>query len=215
MSAFGRARPRTDAATFPLGARLGGAVVLDATPFKLAGDAFAFACPEGAQIIEAIGAIDLGAGARLHRLYLSDDAFVQIATTGAATGDLGVGEIALFVYADAIAPADQAAFRRWVEPGSPLGAATYAFAGHEYRRVWGDDPELGWAPPVALDEDVYKISPDAKDYDLTLYSMLYARDVDGGRGELLLVSAEDAGPNDYCISLALGVALTRADFEIT
>lgn len=199
-----------DAAAFPLGARLKGAVQIDPMPFRLAGDAFGFDCPEGTQIIEAIGVIDLGDGSKLHRLYLSDDAFVQIATTSGSVGD-----ITLFVYVDAINPANQAAFRAWVEPGSLLGAARYTVAEREYRRVWGEGPDVRWTPPVALDENVYKHAADTKDYDLTLYSMLYERDTGTDRNELLLVAAEDSGPNTYCISLALGVPLTQADLEIT
>ena len=215
MSWFERSKEKpADANAFPLGARLKGAVLIDATPFKLAGDAYAFACPEGPQIIEAIGVIDLGNGSKLHRLYLTDDAFVQIPTSGDG-GERSVGDIALFVYADSLNPANQDAFRRWVEPGSALGAPTYTFAEREYRRVWGEGAD-GWAPAVALDEDVYKSSATTKEYDLTLYSMLYEREVEGGgRNELLLVSAEDSGPNDYCISVAVGVPLTLADFEIT
>lgn len=210
------AKSANDANAFPLGARLKGAVVIDSMPFKLAKDAFGFDCPEGPQIIEAVGVIDLGDGTRLHRLYLTDDAFVQIPTTDVAGSSRSVGEIALFVYVDSINPANQTAFRNWLEPGSLLGAATYALANREYRRVWGEGPDVRWTPPVAFDEDVYKTSPSIKDYDLSLYSMLYEREVDGSdRNELLLVAAEDSGPNEYCISLALGVPLTLADFEIT
>jgi hypothetical protein len=210
MRWFDRNDKPKDAAAFPLGARLKGAVLIDPMPFRLAGEAFGFACPEGPQIIEAIGVVELGDGARLHRLYLSDDAFLQVATQDGQPGD-----VALFAYLDAIHPANQAAFRAWVEPGSLLGAATYTVANREYRRVWGEGPDVRWTPPVALDEDVYKIAADTKDYDLTLYSMLYERETGADRNELLLVAAEDSGPNEYCISLALGVPLTQAEFEIT
>ncbi|HEY0231014.1 MAG TPA: DUF2491 family protein, partial [Dokdonella sp.] len=201
---------------FPLGARLKGAVLIDPVSFKLAGEAFAFACPPGPQIIEAIGVIDLGGGSRLHRLYLTDDAFLQIPTTGPSDTDRNVGDVSLFVYVDTINPANQGAFRRWVEPGSLLGAATYTMGNREYRRVWGEGSDPGWAPPVPFDEDVYKSSASTKEYDLSLYSMLYERTVDlADRNELLLVAAEDSGPNEYCVSIALGVPLTLADFEIT
>lgn len=201
---------------FPLGARLKGAVTIDALPFRLAGQAFGFECPSGPQIIEAIGVIDLGEGSQLHRLYLTDDAFLQIASTGAPGSERDVGDVALFVYVDSVHPANQAAFRQWVQQGSLLGAATYTLAGREYRRVWGEGPEQRWAPPVVFDEDVYKSSAGAKEYDLTLYSMLYEREPEGAdRNELLLVAAEDSGPNQYVVSLALGVPLTTAEFEIT
>ena len=213
MSWFNRDKPSNTTSRFPLGARLGGAVVVDEMPFRLAGNAFAFECPSNPQIIEAIGEIDLGEGSRLHRLYLSDDAFLQIPTTGDVNG---VGDVSLFVYADSISPANQAAFRDWVAPGSLLGAATYAYAGREYRRVWGEGADVRWTPPVVFDENVYKRTADSSDYGLSLYSMLYEREIEGAdRSELLLVAAEDSGPNTFCISIALGVPLGAADFEIT
>lgn len=204
------------ATTFPLGARLKGAVVIDALPFKLVGDAWGFSVPEGAQIIEAIGVSDIGDGSRLYRLYLTDDAYLQIPTSDVGGSGGNVGEVSLFVYVDSINPANQAAFRNWLEPGSLLGASTYSVAGNEYRRVWGEGPDVGWTPPVAFDEDVFKTSAATKDYDLSLYSMLYEREVEGAdRNELLLVTAEDSGPNSFVISLAVGVPLTLADFDIT
>jgi hypothetical protein len=205
-----------DTAPFPLGARLGGAVSIDSMPFRLAGDAFGFECPQSPQIIEAIGAIDLGEGSRLHRLYLTDDAFVQIPTSGDADNNRSVGDVSLFVYVDSISPANQEAFRDWVAPGSLLGAATYTYAGREYRRVWGESADVRWTPPVAFDENVYKRTAESSDYGLSLYSMLYEREVEGAdRNELLLVAAEDSGPNTFSISVALGVPLGAADFEIT
>lgn len=196
---------------FPLGARLKGAVTIDALPFRLAGDAYGFACPPSPQIIEAIGVVDLGDGAMLHRLYLTDDAYLQIASTNGSVGDT-----TLFVYVDSTNPANQAAFRAWVESGSQLGASTFDVGGRTYQRVWGEGPDVRWTPPVAFDEKVYKHDASIMDYDLTLYSMLYERAVSQtGRNELLLVAAEDSGPDTYCISYALGVPLTPADFEIT
>lgn len=202
--------------TFPLGARLKGAVVIDAMPFELAGDAWGFSVPKGPQIIEAIGVSDIGDGARLYRLYLTDDAFLQVPTSDVDGSSGNVGDVSLFVYLDAINPANQAAFRNWLEPGSLLGASTYSVGGNEYRRVWGEGPDVRWTPPVAFDEDVFKTSSTTKDYDLSLYSMLYEREVEGAdRNELLLVTAEDSGPNSFVISLAVGVPLTLADFDIT
>ena len=206
----GKPEPTAAAAPFPLGARIKGAVTIDALAFKLAGDAYGFECPEGPQIIEAIGAIDLGDGAMLHRLYLTDDAFLQIATTNGVVGDT-----TLFVYVDAVTPPTQAAFRAWVEDGSLLGASTFTVGGHTYQRVWGEGPDMRWTPPVAFDEKVHKRDAATFDSTLTLYSMLYERGVGADRSELLLVAAEDSGPNTYCISHALGAPLTLADFEIT
>ncbi len=195
----------------PLGLRLGGAVALDTMAFKLARDAFLFVPPEGNVIIEAYGAVDLGGAAMLHRFYLSEDAFVQVNTTSGS-----VDEMKYFVFHETKHPATIAAFRAWVEPGALLGGATLDLDGRRYRRVWGESEDARWAPPVVLDEKVYRGRPAKLDYDLTHYCMLYQRDVDGsGRTESLLVSAEDYGPDEFCITFSVGVDVTTADLDIT
>ena len=46
--------------------------------------------------------------------------------------------------------------------------------------------------------------------------MLYQREVPGlDRYEYLLVSAEDYGPDEYCITFSIGVDVTQADLTIT
>ena len=93
-------------AKLPYGARLRGAVSFDELLGKLDAGVFNFDWPTSPQTIEAIGDIDLGAGNRLYRLYLTDDAFLQIASTNGSVGDT-----TLFVYVDSTNPANQAAFR--------------------------------------------------------------------------------------------------------
>ena len=195
----------------PLGLRLGGAIAIDPMPFRVAGEAFLFAPPEGHVIIEAYGAVDLGGGAFLHRFYLTEDAFLQVNTTAGA-----VDEMKYFVFHETRNPPTPAAFRAWVEPGSLLGAPTLDVDGRHYRRVWGETPDARWAPPVVLDEKVYRGRPARLDYDLTHYCMLYRRDVPGtDRGETLLVSAEDYGPEEFCVTWSVGVDVSTADLEIT
>lgn len=215
---FGNA-PTTDAGPvreiagveLPLGLRLGGAIALDATAFSIAGDAFLFVPPEGHQIIEAYGAVDLGAGAMLHRFYVTDDAFLQVNTTAGA-----VDELKYFVYHETRHPPTIAEFRAWVKPGAMLGGPIMETANRRYRRVWGESEDTRWVPPVVLDEKVYRGRPAALDYDLTHYCMLYQREVDGThRTESLLVSAEDYGPDEFSITYSVGVDVTTADLDIT
>ncbi len=69
---------------------------------------------------------------------------------------------------------------------------------------------------MPLEERVYKKDLTSYEYDLTLYTMLYSREVEGfDREEMLLVTGEDSGPNDYVVSQAVGIPLTTAEFEIT
>lgn len=195
----------------PLGLRLGGAIALDTTAFAFARDAFLFAPPQGHFIVEAYGAVDLGAGAMLHRFYLTEDSFLQVNTTAGA-----VDEMKYFVFHETKNPATIAAFRAWVAPGAMLGGPSMEVGGRRYRRVWGESADTRWVPPVVLDEKVYRGRPATLDYDLTHYCMLYQRDVDGsGRTESLLVSAEDYGPDEFCITYSIGVDVTTADLDIT
>ena len=174
--------------------------------YKLNGDKLGFDWPASPQIIEAVGDIDLGEGNRLYRLYLTDDAFIQIATANGQPGDVN-----LFVYGESINPSTSSEFERWCSGGAP---AKYRLANYEYDRVWGDGGAT--TQRVPLEERVYKKDLVTHEYDLTIYSMLYQREVDGfDRNEMLLVAGEDSGPNDYVISQAVGIALSTAEFEIT
>ena len=195
----------------PLGLRLKGAVAVESLPFRVAGERLVFAAPEGNQLIEAWGDVELGGGSRLHRYYLTDDAFVQVSTTAGQLDD-----VKLFVFHETRNPSNQAAFNDWVKRGSQIGAPQLDLGGQRYDRVWGDAGADDWAPPVVFDEKVFKENFRSPDYDLTHYAMLYQRLVPGlDRYEYVLVSAEDYGPNEYCITFSVGVDVSQADLTIT
>lgn len=196
----------------PLGLRLKGAVAVDSLPFRVAGERLVFEAPEGNQLIEAWGEVELGGGSRLHRYYLTDDAFVQVSTTAGQIDD-----VKLFVFHETLNPPNQAAFNEWVKRGSRIGEASIDAAGQRYDRVWGEGiAGADWAPPVVFDEKVYNKDFREPDYDLTHYAMLYQRHVpELDRYEYLLVSAEDYGPNEYCITFSIGVDVSQADLTIT
>ncbi len=195
----------------PLGLRLGGAVALDTALFDAAGSAFGFVAPRGHCVIEAYGQIDLGAGAMLHRFYLTEDAFLQVNTTSGA-----VDEMKYFVFHETRQPANQAAFKDWVRPGSALGGLDVEIERHRYTRVWGDDPAAGWVPPVVFEEQVWRGRPPKLDDELTHYAMLYQREIAAlERVESLLISAEDYGPSEFCVVYSLGIDVSTADLDIT
>jgi hypothetical protein len=196
----------------PLHLRLGGAVAYDDTMFKVNAGVLSFDAPQGNQIIEALGKVDLGAGSHLHRFYLTDDAWLQVNTTGQSIDD-----VKLFVYAETKNPPSKAEFVRWTEQGSEIGSASIRFAGRTFARVWGDSPVASWSPPIVYDESVVHPSGGEADFDLTHYSMLYQREVPElpGRFEYLFVTAEDYGPEEFCVVYSLGVDVTTADLTIT
>jgi len=216
-SLFGRAPEETGpilaigGVDLPLGLRVGGAVSLDTALFDAAGAAFGFVAPRGHQLVETYGQIDLGAGSILHRFYLSDDAFLQINATAGV-----IDEMKYFVFHDTRRPSNQAAFKDWVRTGSVLGSAQIEIEGRRYGRVWGDVQALGWVPPVVFEEVLYGGRPPVKTDELTHYAMLYEREIPSlDRTESLLVSAEDYGPNEFCVVYSLGIDVSSADLDIT
>lgn len=208
-----RSNPPAAAAgpALPLGFRLGGAVSIDDTLYKAYPKAFGFEPPRESQIIDALGTVSLPGGVHLYRMYLTDDAWIQVKTSSGEVDD-----IKLFVFAKTINPANADAFQRWVEPGSELGAESINFEGRVFARVWGDSGPGQWSPPVAYDESVVHPAGGEEDFEMSHYSMLYQRAVAEipGRMEYLFVTAEDYGPDKFDVVYSLGSDITTADLSI-
>ncbi len=193
----------------PLGLRVGGAVSIDALPFRVLRSELLFQLPPGNQVIESRGVIDLGQGSELHRFYLSDDAFIQVSTQASV-----LEELKLFQFAETRHPNTRAALEAWLKEGSELGRSSIVLQGKKFERVWGEPTEV-YSPPVVFEEQVFKNSPSQPDYDLTHYAMLYQREIPNSeRLEYLLISVEDSGPTDFCVVFSLGVDISVADLEI-
>src|SRR5580698_5292196 len=122
FESFLQKKPVAAGPKLPLGFRLGGAVAIDDVVFRANKGAYAFEPPAGNQIIEALGTVDLGAGSHLHRMYLTDDAWIQVGTTSGEVDD-----IKLFVFADTRNPSTKDEFVRWTQDGSELGSQQIAF----------------------------------------------------------------------------------------
>jgi hypothetical protein len=194
----------------PLGFRLGGAVRIDNMMFRANAGAFAFDIPADDQVVEAIGQVDLGGGSHLCRLYLTDDAWIQLSMTGEAIDDLK-----LFVFDDTRNPPTKLAFQRLAQPGSEIGQPSIMYKGHRYDRVWSGDA-AGWAPPIVYDESVKHPPGGEKDFQLTHYSMLYQRPIPGmeGRFEYLLLTLEDYSADEFLYVISLGCDIGTADLVI-
>lgn len=198
------------AAAMPLGLRMGGRIRFDRMMYRVAPDALSAELPAGDQGIECYGHIDLGDGCVMHRFYLEDDAYLQVMTVGQS-----IESIKAFVFHETVNPPTLAAFREFVASHPHLGAGTIDYAGQRWSRV--TSPDGGQKiPPMAFDEVLYRGVPPRRDDGLTHYAMVYARDVPQlDREELLLVTAEDSGPHQYCVTYAIGLDLSEADLDIT
>lgn len=194
----------------PLGFRVNGRVALDTMFSRAHPEALTAPLPEGHQGIPCYGHIDLGGGHALHRFYLDDDAYVQVSTNNDA-----VEGIKAFVFVETVNPPSQAEFQRFVTGHAHLGAATIEYAGREWHRDFSDEAGTR-IPAVVFDEALYRGEPPRRDDDLTHYAMLYRRALPGlERDEFLLVTGEDYGPNEFCVTYAVGQDLNTADLDIT
>ena len=195
----------------PLGLRIGGRVSFDRTMYRVAPDAMTAELPDGFQGIPCYGYINLGDGYALHRFYLDDDAFLQVST---CAGD--VEAVKAFVFHETVNPPSKQAFQQFVLEHAHLGAPQIQYAGRQWFRSTQSTDEAGRIPAICYDEVLYRHTPPRRDDDLTHYAMLYRRDVpELEREEFLLVTAEDSGPNEFCITYAVGVDLGQADFDVT
>jgi hypothetical protein len=195
----------------PLGLRIGARVQFDRTLYGVAPGAMTEELPAGYQGVPCYGHVDLGDGYALHRFYLDDDAFLQVSTVG---GD--VDGIQGFVFHETVNPPTKAVFQQFVMQHEHLGAPGIEYAGQCWVRATPSTAEEERIPAMVYDEVLYRHQPPRRDDDLTHYAMLYSREVPGlDRQELLLVSAEDSGPNEFSITYSIGMDLTIADIDIT
>jgi hypothetical protein len=200
--------PAAPQAPRPFGLHLGASVVVDPMAFTLLGEGLLAVCPTDTQFVEAVGTLDLGEGNLMYRFYLSDDSFIQVNTENGQVVDSKI-----FNYLEGIDPRDRAHFESFLQTGSRLGQPTLTVQARIYDRVWGNDDPQSWAPPLELEESVVK--KDAHS-DLTLYPMLYQRALPGSQEkyEYFLITGEDSGPDDYCVSLAAGIDISSADLKV-
>ena len=197
----------------PYNLRLKAAVDIDAIPFAVYRDALNIELPAKTQIIEAQGKVDLGAGAYLNRYYTSDDAFLQVNTTGGFE-EQHVDDIKLFVFEKTLHPATQAEWEAWTGENSRIGDAVFTLRDTEYRRVWSAESP-GSILPVEFEETVTNLIEDQSDYNVLHLAMLYERPIGtDDKYEYLLVSAEHTG-EDACIVISLGVDLDPESFQVT
>ncbi|WP_063670078.1 DUF2491 family protein [Dyella thiooxydans] len=206
----GQGLPGTARALLPLGLRIGGRVQFDRTLYRFAPQAMLAELPDGDQGIECYGHIELGDGYVMHRFYLEDDAYLQVMTVGDS-----IESMHAFTYYETVNPPNIESFQRLVTGGAHLGAQRINYAGHDWDRVTSADAG-DQIPPMAFDEVLFREQPPRRSGDLTNYAVVYSRAVaDLQRDELLVVNAEDSGPNQFCITYAVGIEIGQADLDIT
>ncbi|CAM3830559.1 DUF2491 family protein [Parendozoicomonas haliclonae] len=196
---------------FPLELYPGAALSFDMMPVRMVADSLLFSPPEGQQIVEAIGVVDLGASARLYRFYTGDDFFLQVSCTGGITAS-HIDDIKLFSFYDTEHPNGQQQVDQWVGEGGVIGRPQRSFDGKTFDRVWGSGDQ--WLSPNHL---VEKVKPrDDAGYGCDHLCMLYQRNIEGASDitEYTLTSLEFTGDDEYTVVTSVGVDVPMTSIEI-
>ena len=197
----------------PLNLRVGCAVELDFLPWKMLGEQLHCALPEGLQIIEAAGFVDLGAGASLCRFYTSDDGFIQISTTGGYEAQ-HIDDIKFFVFTQTHNIASQSGVNLWVSDDGLIGKRQFQLDDTIYQRVW-DEAVPDVIEPVRFTETVHNRDSAIATYDVDHLAMLYQRSVsDDLRCEYLLASLEFSGEDEATAVVSLGIDLDASSMRV-
>jgi hypothetical protein len=191
-----------------LGLKLGGAVTLSSLDFRVLADQALIHFPGETQMIEAEGHMDLGAGSRIDRFYLTDDAYIQVNYTGEARDD-NLEDLKLFVYDDSSAIVRDSDWEYWLNPNA-IGAPTFRYRDHLFERAFSPDA-AGAIPPIALSERIRNNRGDH--YRVDNFCMLYQRQLETGDFEYLLLTAEETAEGRL-LSYALGIDLSPGQFSV-
>lgn len=193
-----------------MGLRLGASFEVDPLAIKLMLDELTIESCSPTQIIKAAGVIDLD-GTWVYRFYTDDDAWLQVVAEG-GNRDEHVVDVKLFHFYDTRDIASEQAWNQLLE--REIGQSSYTLENKSYQRVWtaaGD-----YHNPVHMAEKTYEEGGDHSTTDQ--FTMLFERELSGGRTESLFLSAEEkleeGGYLSRCLVLSTGITLTPSQLTI-
>jgi hypothetical protein len=197
----------------PLGLRLNAIVRLDPTVFILGGSQLKVECPEGDNIVYAIGKFPFS-DYIVRRFYLKnlrdEESMLQITTCKDETV-----EVMLYRTFAEIVPQTSEEWGAWLdEQNGHIGAQKINSPdGLEYFRTYGESLRFN---PFSFIE---KVSCPEGNFDIDHYAMFYSREVENSGqkiGEYLLVSKEETGDEaeEAMIRISTGVEVNPQSLTI-
>ncbi len=138
--------------------------------------------------------------------------FLQVTTVG---GDLEA--MKAFVYCETVNPPSKQAFQEFVMQHPHLGAAQIEYAGKQWQRATQSTDDAARISTHRIRRSVVPLSAAASRWrsDPLRHALQPRRARAAARRIFLLVTGEDSGPNEFCVTYAVGIDVTVADLDIT
>lgn len=164
--------------------------------------------------VVAQGHCDLGEGSHLHRFYPEEDHLLLQMQGGDGHENTNIDEIMLWSYHDVTYPGSDAAWKADFDairqPAFMLRDGEQSFA---FERAWFDHSAEA-QDPMTYWETVHDDRSGNEGRRIYQTAMLYARRLDDGEDEFLLVNMEEPENGERCVTYMVGRPITRHQLRV-
>ncbi|MET1413313.1 DUF2491 family protein [Roseibium sp. HPY-6] len=197
-----------------LGLTIGRGITFDSIALRLLPADSLIERPDTTLMITAQGHCDLGEQSHMHRFYPDDDRFLVQIQGGDGEADTRVDEVMLWYFFDVQYPTNDADWSRYKDA---IRQTTYTlpYDGKDYRfeRAWFDTSS---APedPMTYWEEICDDRSGGGRRRIFQTAMLFARPLQDGRDEMLLVNLEEPDNAERSIAYMIGFPLEEHNFSV-
>lgn len=212
MSFFKKKPERIDK-DVPLRLRIGAGVSIDKTAFILAGEDVFSQNPGKDNVVTAIGMIDFNEF-KIYRAYLEnlegDHSCVQVIYN---PEEDSIEQVSILSTMDEVYPQDNEEWDEWLdEKEGHIGMTPfYPDEDVQFDRVWGEGSEK--IQPETFTEIIYSDAYGEEGLKIEHQAMLYAREVENGFVEELVISAEEDDEGAF-VRLACGLVVSYEALQV-
>lgn len=197
-----------------LGLTIGRGITFDPIALRLLPADSLLERPDTTLMITAQGHCDLGEQSHMHRFYPDDDRFLIQIQGGDGEADTRVDEVMLWYFFDVQYPTSDA---EWSRLKDAIRQTTYTLPheGTDYRfeRAWFDTSSTP-EDPMTYWEEICDDRSGGGRRRIFQTAMLFARPLQEGRDEMLLVNLEEPDNAERSIAYMIGFPLEQHNFSV-
>ncbi|WP_299476140.1 DUF2491 family protein [uncultured Roseibium sp.] len=197
-----------------LGLTIGRGITFDPIALRLLPAESLLERPDTTLMITAQGHCDLGEQSHMHRFYPDDDRFLVQIQGGDGEADTRVDEVMLWYFFDVQYPTSDT---EWNRLKDAIRQTTYTVPheGTDYRfeRAWFDTSSTP-EDPMTYWEEICDDRSGGGRRRIFQTAMLFARPLQEGRDEMLLVNLEEPDNAERSIAYMIGFPLEQHNFSV-